>query len=130
MHDLTVEQVLAIHTGIMARDGGDARVLSEGNLHQMVFQANLLTEPVVRAASAMYFLCAYPTFRDGNKRTAHAVADLILAEEGLILPADDPHGFALMQGVMDFSVETEQIEHYLRTAAGPVQGSGTAGPVR
>ena len=122
MHDLTVEQVLAIHAGIMARDGGDARVLSEGNLHQMVFQANLLPEPVVRAATAMYFLCAYPAFRDGNKRTAHAVAGMILEEEGLTLPADDPGGITLMQGVMDFTVEAEDIEQYIRTVAVPVQG--------
>ncbi|MFA4861750.1 Fic family protein [Methanoregula sp.] len=125
MHDLTVEQLLAIHAGIMTRDGGDARVLSEGNLHQMVFQANLLTEPLARAASAMYFLCAYPAFREGNKRTAQAVAGVILAEEGLALPTDDPRGIALLQGVMDFTVETEDIEHYIRTVAEPVQGSGS-----
>jgi prophage maintenance system killer protein len=118
MDDLTVEQIVAIHAGIMTRDGGDARVLSEGNLHQLVFRANLLPDPITRAASALYSLCAYPAFRDGNKRTAQALSERILAEGGFSLPGDDPRCFALMQGVIDFTVEIEEIEQYLRNNAG------------
>nr|WP_320162638.1 Fic family protein [uncultured Methanoregula sp.] len=118
MHDLTVEEILAIHAGIMARDGGDARVLSEGNLHQLVFQANLMPDPLPRAAAALYSLCAYKVFRDGNKRTARAVAEMILAEGGRTFPGNDSRCFALMQGIMDFTVEIGEIEEYLLNKAG------------
>jgi len=118
MHDLTVEQVLAIHAGIMMRDGGDNRVLSEANLHQVIFQANLLADPPARAATAIYMLCAYPAFREGNKRTAQTVAERVLAEGGFSLPGNDPRCFALMQGVMDFTVEIDEIEQYIRNSTG------------
>ena len=57
MQDLAVDQIIALHGEIIARDGGDGRLLSEGNLHQLVFRANLIPEPVPRAAFTFY--CSY-----------------------------------------------------------------------
>lgn len=118
MHDLTVEEIIATHAEIMARDGGDTRVLSEANLHQVIFQANLITDPRARAAAVIYMLCAYPAFREGNKRTAQAVAGRILAESGFAFAGSDPRCFALMQGVMDFTVEIDEIERYIQKRTG------------
>ncbi|MFA4877517.1 MAG: Fic family protein [Methanoregula sp.] len=127
MDDLTIEKILAIHSEIMVQDGGDRRVLFEGNLHQVVFQANLQQDPFTRAAITLYSLCAYHAFRDGNKRTARAVAEWILADAGYILPKDDSCGSALMQGVMNFTTEPEEIEEYFRNSVIKKQdyGAGT-----
>jgi len=69
MQDLTLETIIAIHDGILAKDGGDSRVLSEGNLLQLVFRANLTGDPLKRAALVFYSLCAFPVFRTGNRRS-------------------------------------------------------------
>lgn len=114
MDDLTVEQILAIHTRIMAGDGGDARLLSEPNLHQLVFRANLVPDVFRRAALVLFTLCAYPAFRDGNKRTAHALAGCILEGENLLLAPDDARIAGLLAGVADYTVEPEDIERWLR----------------
>jgi hypothetical protein len=79
MEDLTVEQVETIRTRIIVEEKGDCRILSEANLHQLVFRANLIPECVPRAAFIFYSLCAYPAFREGNSGTALAVTEQVLA---------------------------------------------------
>lgn len=119
MDDLYVEEILALHAGIMARDGGDDRVLSEANLHQAVFHVNLQPDPFARAATVVYLLCAYKAFRDGNKRTAQAVAENIFAATGWKIKSDDSRCIVLMQGVIDFVVEIDEIETYFREVTRP-----------
>jgi prophage maintenance system killer protein len=115
MDELTVEQILTLHTRIMAGDGGDARLLSEPNLHQLVFRANLVPDVFRRAALVLFTLCAYPAFRDGNRRTAHALASRILEQEQYLLAPDDPRVAGLLAGVAAYTVELEEIEQWLRT---------------
>jgi len=83
MEDLTPDAVISIHDSIIAREGGDGRILSEGNLHQLVFHANLEGDAFRRAAIAFCFLCAYPVFRAGNRRTAVRIAETVLAGAGV-----------------------------------------------
>jgi prophage maintenance system killer protein len=118
MADLTVEEILAFHAGIMARDGGDARVLSEANLHQAIFHANLQPDPIDHAATLLYLLCAYKAFRDGNKRTAQAAAEWILTDAGYQVKSEDPRCIVLMQGIMDFVIDTDEIVAYFREVTG------------
>ncbi|MDP2796760.1 MAG: hypothetical protein Q8N94_04525 [Methanoregula sp.] len=42
MDVLTVEQVIAFHKQVMKTDGGNDRLLSEANIHQMVFQSTVV----------------------------------------------------------------------------------------
>jgi prophage maintenance system killer protein len=114
MNDLTVEQIISVHKGIMEKDGGDTRMLSEAGLHQMVFLANLIDEVYHRASFALYTLCAYPAFREGNKRTALLTASHILGQEGYHLPPDDIRLAGLLRGIISFTVELEEIEQWLR----------------
>jgi len=88
MTALTVNQIIKIHAGVIAHDGGDSRILSEAALHQMVFYANCITDIYRRAAFTLYSLCAYPPFREGNEQTAQVVMEQILLEGGLRLPPD------------------------------------------
>ena len=85
---LTIDQIIEIHAGVIAHDGGDSRILSEAALHQMVFYANCITDIYRRAAFTLYSLCAYPPFREGNEQTAQVVMEQILLEGGLRLPPD------------------------------------------
>lgn len=113
MEDLTVELVIAVHTRIMEREGGDSRIISEANLHQMVFRANLIPECVPRAAFIFYSLCAYPAFREGNSGTALAVIEQALTSGGYRITGETTGIMALAEGILAFTAEPEEIEDWL-----------------
>ncbi|HSA38373.1 MAG TPA: hypothetical protein P5013_05730 [Methanoregula sp.] len=114
MEDLTVGLVETIHNRIIAIETGDCRVLSEANLLQMVFQANLIPECVARAAFIIYFLSAYPAFRERNQRTALELAVQCLEEGGYgIDPVDLVHLERLSEGIIAFTTDLSDIESWL-----------------
>jgi prophage maintenance system killer protein len=111
MQDLLIEQIIALHGVIIARDGGDGRLLSEGNLHQMVFRANLMPDTLQRAAFVFFFLIAYPAFREGNKRAARELAARILTEGGYsISPAEEMQLKQMIESILSFTTELQDIE--------------------
>ncbi len=114
MQDLTLETIIALHAGIMAECGGDDRVLSEGNLHQLVFRANLKDDVHERAAFVFYSLCAFPAFRRGNRRTARRLAETILASGGYQVDLSCEELRGLVQGIDAFNVEIDDVERFLR----------------
>jgi|WetSurMetagenome_2_1015567.scaffolds.fasta_scaffold00799_21 prophage maintenance system killer protein len=113
MDNLTVEQVEIIHTRIMTVEKGDHRVLSEANLHQLVFRANLIPECVPRAAFIFYSFCAYPAFREGNSGTALAVTEQVLASGGYRITGTRAGIMALADGIIAFITEPEEVEQWL-----------------
>jgi len=113
MEDLTVELVEAIHTRVMGEVKGDCRVLSEANLHQMVFHANLIPDCMPRAAFIFYFLCAYPAFREGNSGTALAVTERVLLSGRYRITGEKGGIMALSAGIVAFIIEPEEIEQWL-----------------
>jgi hypothetical protein len=116
MKDLFVDQIIALHASIIARDGGDDRLLSEGNLHQLVFRANLIHDTIPRAAFAMYSLVAYPAFRAGNERVAQKMAIWILADGRYTMDAaDETYLCRLGEGVLAFTTELQDIEDWLKS---------------
>lgn len=118
MQDLAVDQIITLHSAIIARDGGDGRLLSEGNLHQFVFRANLIPDPVQRAAFVFYALIAYPSFRDGNEAVARELAARILEGGGYHGDLDDNNGLArLGEGILAFTVESEDAEAWFQAHA-------------
>ena len=113
MNNLTVDQIFEVHQSIMERSDGDQRLLSEANLHQMVFRVNGIHDPLRKAATAVFLLVAYPPFLDGNKRTAKEILEIILAQNGYNLLYDDDSIRNLIQGVVTFTVEEDDIERWL-----------------
>jgi prophage maintenance system killer protein len=114
MDDLTFEQVEVIHNRVIEEEKGDSRVLSEANLLQMVFRANLIPECVPRAAFIFYSLCAYPAFRGGNAGTALAVTEWMLASGGYRITGEKTGIVALAEGILAFTTEPEEVEQWLR----------------
>jgi prophage maintenance system killer protein len=111
MQDLTVDEIIASHDRTIAREGGDSRVLSEANLLQVVFQANLVADPVVRAATVLFSLVAYPSFREGNEKTAMDIALQVLAAGGWeIDPADTASLEELSRAVTSFEADVPEVE--------------------
>lgn len=119
MQDLAVDQIIALHDAIIARDGGDGRLLFEGNLHQLTFRANMIPDPTERAAQVFYTLIAYPAFREGNDTVARELAARILREDGYCWNQDDNGELArLGEGILAFTVEPEAVEAWFRAHAG------------
>ena len=115
MEDLTLETIVALHDGMMAESGEDTRIVSEGNLHQLVFRANLMDDVHKRAAFVFWSLCAFPAFCGGNGRTARRLAETILASGGhtIDLPCEELH--RLVQGIDAFNVEIDDVEQFLHS---------------
>jgi len=118
MQEITLETITGVHDRILAKAGGDYRIISEGNLHQMVFRANLTEDPVSRAASLFYMLCAFPAFREGNRRTACHLAEMLICTDNIHgkLPCEEVR--ALIRGIDTFTVEIEDVERFLLSCAG------------
>jgi hypothetical protein len=116
MQDLSVDRIIATHGRIIARDGGDGRLLSEGNLHQLTFRANLIPSEVPRAAFAFYSLIAYPAFREGNEKTAQELAAGILIDGGYSIdPTDEEALVRLGKDILGFTAELEDAEAWYRS---------------
>jgi prophage maintenance system killer protein len=114
MDDLTAGFVETIHARIMEESHGDGRVLSEANLLQAVFNANLVQDCVLRAAFIFYSLCAYPAFREGNSITALKVTEEVLASGGYRITGENARILSLADGILAFTAEPEEIENWLR----------------
>jgi prophage maintenance system killer protein len=112
MEDLSVEEIEAVHHRIMMAERGDCRILSEANLHQMVFRANLIPDCVPRAAFIFYSLCAYPAFREGNTETALAMTEQVLKSGGYRITGEKTRIVALTEGILAFTTEPEEIEQW------------------
>jgi death-on-curing family protein len=117
MDDLTFDQITEVHRNIVEKSGSDLRLLSEPNLHQLVFRVNCIADIFRRAALATFLIAAFPPFRDGNKRTARGIAGFILSQDGYILSDDGEDFLVLMEGVASFTIEEEDIEQWLRSHA-------------
>jgi len=113
MEDLSAEEIVTVHHRIIMERGGDCRIISEANLHQMVFGANLLQDCIPRAAFIFYFLCAYPAFREGNTETALAATQQVLASMGYRITGDINGILALADGIIGFTTEPEEIEQWI-----------------
>jgi prophage maintenance system killer protein len=114
MEDLTVGQVELIHNRIMREERGDSRVLSEANLLETVFRADLIPECLPRAAFIFFSLCAYPAFRAGNAGTALAVTEWVLASGGYRITGEKTGIMALAEGILAFTTEPEEVDQWIR----------------
>jgi prophage maintenance system killer protein len=118
MPEISVDQVITLHAAIIAKEGGDRRILSEGNLYQMVFRANLIPDTLSRAAFILYSLAAYPAFREGNKPVAWELAIQVLADGGYSIdPSDSAHLDRMVEGILSFTTEIEDIEAWMSAHA-------------
>ena len=117
MDDFTFEKVMDIHRAVMEKSGGDLRLLSEANLHELVFRVNCTGNTLAKASGAAFLVAAFPPFRDGNKRTARGIMDFILSRDGYVIVGSEEELSALISGVVSFAVEQEDIDAWLSTNA-------------
>jgi prophage maintenance system killer protein len=85
----------------------------------------MTNDPFSRAALAFWSLCAYPAFREGNRRSAYRLAEEILESGDCRVDLPCPDVRALVQGIEGFTVEPEDVEQVFRNAAAGVSPKGS-----
>ncbi|MGB7788397.1 Fic family protein [Methanoregula sp.] len=122
MDDLTIDDIIGIHSRLIAQVGGDARVLSEAGLHQIVFHVNLSADVFHKAAFVLFSFSAYPPFREGNVQTALCIIKKILDAEDYRIEFGDKELADLVKGVESFSLDIEDLEDQIRKYAQKTTG--------
>ncbi len=88
---LTTKDVLYVHECLLRRYGGAEGIVNPAGLASAVARASsghYAGIPEEAAALAESLLINHP-FRDGNKRTAFACADVFLRLNGIVIKGDD-----------------------------------------
>lgn len=93
MIEITRKILVGLHHDILRRaqaSGEDVvwGILYEGNLEALIYRINKSEDLLEKAAWALYSADCHP-FYDGQKRTAHNLADLILRSEGYRIHATE-----------------------------------------
>ncbi|MCX6677565.1 MAG: type II toxin-antitoxin system death-on-curing family toxin [Methanothrix sp.] len=84
MDPITEEQFLAMNSHIIKYDDDNRPGIRDGAGSDLYFQLeaiNYETDPIMKASLAIYSANSH-IFNNGNKRTAFALADIILGEYG------------------------------------------------
>lgn len=92
VHFLTLEEVLVIHEGLIARFGGPPGIRDTGLLESALYRprTGYYTDLVGMAAALFESLIMNHPFVDGNKRVAFFATDVFLRLNGHFLKVD-PH---------------------------------------
>jgi death on curing protein len=120
MRYLTVEEVLALHSRLIATSGGslgvrDANALDSAIAQpQMTFSQIDLYETIARKAAALgHSLISNHPFVDGNKRVGHAAMEVMLLLNGyeIVAAVDDQEDTIL--GVASGTVSREDFASWV-----------------
>lgn len=87
----SVDQVIAIHSRVIAKSGGSDGIREKGLLESAmaVPQATMFGQPIFQdgieiAAAYLFYLCQNHPFIDGNKRVALSTSLVFLSINGLL----------------------------------------------
>ncbi|MDE4907748.1 Fic family protein [Methanogenium marinum] len=126
MYSLTVQKIIEIQSwlilqSVQQEDHGMAGlILTPGTLENLVYYGNNLQNPHERAAWMLHGIATRHPFYQGNKRTALAVAEmiLILSPENMIITAEDDAIYLFVMGIARYSYSIEDVQDWL------IQNSG------
>ncbi len=123
---LTAEQVLFIHSRIIAETGGEHGVRDLGMLQaavarpQATFDGDKLYPDLFsKAAAMMESLVNNHPFLDGNKRTGIASVAIFLQQNDMILTASNSQVVEFTLQVAQSQLDAAEIANWLRTHGKP-----------
>ena len=120
----TVDQVIAIHTNVIAKSGGSDGIRDKSLLESAVAapQATMFGEPIFEggieiAAAYLFYLCQNHPFIDGNKRVALATCLVFLSLNDLLwnLSLDEDTWVEFTPDVAASKFTREQLTDKLRS---------------
>ena len=121
MRPLTVQKIievqrwLILHSVHQEDEGMAGRILSPGTLETLVMHANTLQTPSARAAWMLHGITTRHPFYQGNKRTAFAVAEIILmlSPEQKMINAADEEINRFVRGIAQYLYTVDDVEDWI-----------------
>jgi len=117
MEYFTVTEIIEIHDEIIKKYGGTGGVRDEGTLELLVYKMNREKNVFRRAALALHMIAVNHPFFDGNKRTAFAMAENELGEDGYYLNEKPEEIVALMQNIAEYKCSPKAVEKWIKEKA-------------
>ena len=121
MRYLTLNEILRLHEMIIAKSGGALNIVSLAALQsavaqpQMTFGGEDLYPTVVdKAVTLAFSIVNNHPFMDGNKRTAHAAAEVFLKLNGFDFEASVDEQERVMLGLAAGKLDRETFTNWLR----------------
>ena len=124
---LTLVEVLALHTDVLASSGGAAGIRDLGRVHAALTQpmatfdgVELYPTLVAKAAALGFSLIQGHPFIDGNKRIGHAAMEVFLVLNGLEVVAPVDAQEAIILRVAAGTSSREALTDWLQAHVQPV----------
>ncbi len=119
----TVDEVISVHSRLIARFGGSLGIRDRGALESAVArpQTGDYTDLIQEAAALWESLSQNHPFIDGNKRVAVTVAAAFLRTNGYTLTFADLDAYAFLIRLYETGrMKFEELDRWLRSHATPV----------
>lgn len=117
---LTTEYIIILHDDLIERFGGTKGVLNKGTIDHLIYLLNRKGDVVKKAALALELITAKHAFFDGNKRTGHLIADILLREGGYHIHAEEEKILTALLKIANYECTVEEIEKWLRRNVRPL----------
>ena len=121
MRSLSVDDIIYIHSQVIAESGGSSGLRDLGALESSVAQpwqsfhgVDLYPHLVAKAAALGFFLASNHPFVDGNKRVAHAALVVTLRMNGYYLVAAIDEQEEIMLQLASGKLTREPFEEWVR----------------
>ena len=120
-NELTVDYIIILHDDVIERLGGTKGVLNHGTIDHLIYLLETKNDVFKKAALALNQIIVNHPFFDGNKRTGHLIADIVLREEGLHIHTDEEKMTRALLKIANYECTVEDIEEWLRRIVRPSQ---------
>ena len=122
-NELTAEYIIILHDDVIEKLGGERGVRDKSTIDYLIHLLNNRKCDVVKMAALALDLITgrgHP-FWDGNKRTGHLIADILLREEGLHIHTEEEKMTRALLKIANYECTIEEIEEWLRRIVRPLQ---------
>lgn len=112
---LTTEYIIILHDEAIESFGGEKGFLSISNVDHLIYLFNNRKYDVIKkAALALDLITAKHAFVDGNKRTGHLVASILLEKEGFYINTDNEKMLSVLLKIAKYECTMEDIIGWLK----------------
>lgn len=117
---IKTEEVKEAHDKIIEETGGHTGIVNLGNLDFVISQINTTKDVYTKSARALYGIVKNHPFADGNKRTAIAISEAILRENGMKFITTDEALWDIVHNINKEEMTFVKVLNWLKKNVGEV----------